>query len=63
VGDWAAVPNEEQLRRCRVLPAGWRRGPGKAIIALPRKFLGAIYHTLKNNRAFEDFPRLIINSA
>jgi len=40
-----------------------RRGPGKAIIALARKFLGVIYHTLKNNWAFEDFPRFIIKSA
>ena len=31
---------------------------GKASIALARKFLGVIYHTLKNNWVFEDFPRL-----
>lgn len=32
-----------------------RRGTGKAIIALSRKFLGIIYKTLKNNWVFEDF--------
>ena len=33
-----------------------RRGGGKANIALARKFLGVIYHTLKNNWVFENFP-------
>lgn len=33
-----------------------RRGTGRAIIALARKFLGIIYRTLKNNWVFEDFP-------
>jgi transposase len=33
-----------------------RRGAGKAIIALARKFLGIIYLTLKNKWVFEDFP-------
>jgi hypothetical protein len=33
-----------------------RRGGGKVDIALARKFLGVIYHTLKNNWVFEDFP-------
>jgi transposase len=33
-----------------------RRGKGKAIIALAKKFLGVIYRTLKNNWVFEDFP-------
>jgi transposase len=33
-----------------------RRGAGKAIIALARKFLGIIYRTLKNKWVFEDFP-------
>jgi transposase len=33
-----------------------RRGAGKAIIALARKFLGVIYRTLKNKWIFEDFP-------
>src|SRR6476661_8815860 len=32
-----------------------RRGAGKAIIALARKFLGIIYRTLKNKGVFEDF--------
>jgi transposase len=33
-----------------------RRGTGKAIIALARKFLGVIYNTLKNDWVFADFP-------
>lgn len=33
-----------------------RRGSGKAIIALARKFLGIIYQTMKNDWVFEDFP-------
>ena len=33
-----------------------RRGTGKAIIALAKKFLGVIYNTLKNNWIFADFP-------
>ena len=37
-----------------------RRGTGKAIIALARKFLGVIYNTLKNNWVFEDFPNFVI---
>jgi transposase len=37
-----------------------RRGTGKAIIALARKFLGIIYHTLKNNWVFEDFPNFVL---
>jgi transposase len=37
-----------------------RRGTGKAIIALARKFLGIIYHTLKNNWIFEDFPNFVL---
>jgi transposase len=40
-----------------------RRGTGKAIIALARKFLGIIYHTLKNNRIFEDFPNFVLAEA
>jgi transposase len=40
-----------------------RRGTGKAIIALARKFLGVIYHTLKNNWVFEDFPNFVIAGA
>ena len=34
-----------------------RRGNGKAKIALARKFLVVIYHTLKNNWIFTDFTR------
>ncbi len=37
-----------------------RRGSGKAIIAAARKFLGIIYHTLKNNWVFEDFPNFVL---
>lgn len=37
-----------------------RRGAGKAIIALARKFLKIIYHTLKNNWVFEDFPNGVL---
>ena len=37
-----------------------RRGTGKAIIALARKFLTIIYRTLKNNWIFEDFPNFVI---
>jgi len=40
-----------------------RRGTGKAIIALARKFLGVIYHTLKNNWTFEDFPNFVLAGA
>ena len=34
-----------------------RRGSGKAKIALARKFLVVIYHTLKNNWMFTDFTK------
>ena len=37
-----------------------RRGTGKAIIALARKFLGIIYRTLKNKWVFKDFPNFVI---
>ena len=33
-----------------------RRGTGKAIIALAKKFLGIIYNTLKGDWVFVDFP-------
>ncbi len=33
-----------------------RRGGGKAKIALARKLVKIVYHTLKNNWVFEDFP-------
>jgi hypothetical protein len=38
-----------------------RRGAGKAIIALARKFLGIIYRTLKNKWVFEDFPHFVLS--
>jgi transposase len=34
----------------------------RANIALARKFLGVIYHTLKNNWVFEDFPNFVLAS-
>jgi transposase len=37
-----------------------RRGTGKAIIALARKFLGIIYRTLKYQWMFEDFPNFVL---
>lgn len=37
-----------------------RRGAGRAIIALARKFLGIIYRTLKHKWVFEDFPNFIL---
>jgi transposase len=37
-----------------------RRGSGKAIIAVARKFLGIIYRTLKNHWVFEDFPNFVL---
>jgi transposase len=37
-----------------------RRGAGKAIIALARKFLGIIYRTLKNKWVFADFPGFVL---
>ena len=40
-----------------------RRGTGKAIIALARKFLGIIYRTLKNKWVFEDFPNFVLAEA
>ncbi|HEX8871606.1 MAG TPA: IS110 family transposase, partial [Candidatus Acidoferrum sp.] len=40
-----------------------RRGAGKAIIALARKFLGIIYRTLKNKWVFEDFPNFVLVEA
>jgi len=40
-----------------------RRGTGKAIIALARKFLTIIYYTLKNNWIFEDFPNFVLAEA
>lgn len=40
-----------------------RRGAGRAIIALARKFLGIIYRTLKNKWVFEDFPHFVLAEA
>ena len=40
-----------------------RRGTGKAIIALARKFLSIIYYTLKNNWIFDDFPNFVLAEA
>jgi transposase len=40
-----------------------KKGAGKAIIALARKFLGIIYRTLKNGWIFEDFPNFVLAEA
>lgn len=40
-----------------------RRGTGRAIIAVARKLLGIIYHTLKNNWIFQDFPNFVLQEA
>lgn len=40
-----------------------RRGTGRAIIALARKFLGIIYRTLKNNWVFQDFPHFVLEES
>jgi transposase len=40
-----------------------RRGTGRAIIALAKKLLGIIYHTLKNNWMFQDFPNFVLREA
>lgn len=37
-----------------------RRGVGRAIIALARKFLGIIYRTLKYKWVFADFPNFVL---
>lgn len=37
-----------------------RKGGGKAIIAVARKFLGIIYRTLKNDWEFADFPNFVL---
>ena len=37
-----------------------RRGTGKSIVALARKFLGSIYRMLKNKWVFEDFPNFVL---
>lgn len=37
-----------------------RRGGGKAIIALAKKFLGIIYQTLSNDWVFKDFPNFVL---
>jgi transposase len=39
-----------------------RRGAGRAIVALARKFLGVIYKTLKNDWVFEDFTTFTLAS-
>lgn len=40
-----------------------RRGTGKAIIALARKFLNIIYMTLKDDLVWEDFPNGVLRGA
>lgn len=41
---------------CRPTRPTFSAGGGKANFALARKFLGVIYHTLKNNWVVEDLP-------
>ena len=52
---WGAVQYYDKIKR--------RRGGGKAIIALARKFLGIIYRTLKNDWIFEEFPNFVLAEA
>lgn len=40
-----------------------KSGGGKAIIATAKKLLGIIYHTLKNNWIFEDFPNFVFKNS
>ncbi len=40
-----------------------RRGSGKAIIALARKFLNCIYYTLRDHLIWEDFPNGVLQDA
>ena len=40
-----------------------RRGTGRAIIALARKFLGIIHRTLKNHWVFQDFPHFVLEKS
>jgi len=49
--------------KARSLEVKARRGAGKAIIALARKFPGIIYRTLKNKWVFEDFPNFVLAEA
>ncbi|MCZ2075004.1 MAG: hypothetical protein LC130_08380 [Bryobacterales bacterium] len=42
---------------------GARRGAGKDLITVGRKFLGIIHRTLKNGWIFEDFPDFVLAEA
>ena len=55
----SAMRYSEYLQRFFLRIAA-RRGKGKAIIALAKKFLGVIFKTLKNDWVFEDFPNFVI---
>lgn len=37
-----------------------KRGSGKALVAVARKFLGIIYRTLKEGWVFSDFPNFVL---
>lgn len=39
-----------------------KRGAAKAIIATAKKLLSVVYHTLKNQWVFEDFPNFVIKT-
>ena len=54
-----AMRYSEYLQRFYLRIAA-RRGKGKAIIALAKKFLGIIFKTLTNDWVFEDFPNFVL---
>jgi len=54
-----AMRYSEYLQRFFLRVAA-RRGKGKAIIALAKKFLGIIFKTLTNDWVFEDFPNFVL---
>jgi len=54
-----AMRYSEYLQRFYLRVAA-RRGKGKAIIALAKKFLGVIFKTLTNDWVFEDFPNFVL---
>lgn len=54
-----AMRYSEYLQRFYLRVAA-RRGKGKAIIALAKKFLGIIFKTLTNDWVFEDFPNFVL---
>jgi len=47
-------------RRGPITTRGVTRGPGKAILALARTFLGSISKMLKHHGTVADFPRFVL---